>query len=117
MSAGGEEPAEAARVSARARAHQTLCISRLHGRVSGFDTGQMRRSGSSVSPRRHCDHLRSSVGGGGVIYLVSASIHDRSARHSLHRRREFMDVLSHLIVTLMEAEAGKLELEGKNGVT
>lgn len=78
--------------------HGTNHVAYLHIYVSGFDRQQRRRSNSfvSLSWALRC----SDVGG-----VCGSSLHF-CAWHSLQRGSEFMDVLSHLIVTLMEAEAG-----------
>lgn len=76
-------------------------VAYLHVHVSGFDH---RRDEATPSSLYH-DHFNA-VMWGLFAHLVSASVHVRRAWHSLQRRSEFMDVLSHLIVTLMEDEGG-----------
>lgn len=80
--------------------NQVAC---LHIHVSGFDPQQTRSSNSfvSLSWQLKCSDVGECLWSGSSPLLCMTY----STRHSLRRRSGFMVVLSHLIVTLMEAEA------------
>ena len=71
----------------------------LYIHVSGFDP-QQRRSNSFVSLSH--DHLETAMW---EVFadLVATAVHDSLQKKK--NRNKFMDAVSHLIVTLMEAEA------------